>query len=142
MKPENEHLSGPGTAEGHSAAAPRGLLAVAALLCKDIRTPPFGETLMLEALSPSKGSVADAYDNALAKSTIGLYKTEAIRDGSPFFRTGPMRTLVDLETITSAWIHCYTTRLLMHRLGRVPPADAEAAYFAANHATAWAASHT
>jgi len=44
----------------------------------------------------------DALDNALAETTIGLYKTECVRDGSPF-RTGPLRTLADLEDITSAW---------------------------------------
>lgn len=47
-----------------------------------------GETLALSDLRPSIGSVGDAYDNALAETTIGLYKTEAIRDDSPF-RWGP-----------------------------------------------------
>jgi transposase InsO family protein len=66
--------------------------------------------------------VGDAYDNALAEATIGLYKTECIRDGSPF-RHGPIRTLADLEEITSAWVRWYNTSRLMHRLGRVPPAE-------------------
>ena len=47
----------------------------------------FTETLMLAGLAGSVGSVGDAYDNALAETTIGLYKTECTRDGSPF-RTG------------------------------------------------------
>lgn len=89
----------------------------------------FGETLMLEGLIPSIGSVGDAYDNALAETTIGLYKTECIRDGSPF-RTGPIRTLADLEAITAAWVHWYNTSRLMHRLGRRPPVEAEAEYYA------------
>jgi len=63
----------------------------------------FGETLMLEGLIPSIGTVGDAYDNALAETTIGLYKTECIRAGSPF-RQGPLRTLADIEKITSAWV--------------------------------------
>lgn len=88
----------------------------------------FAETLMLAGLAGSVGSVGDAYDNALAETTIGLYKTECTRDGSPF-RAGPIRTLADLEEITSAWVHWYNTARLMHRLGRRPPAEAEAGYY-------------
>jgi putative transposase len=88
----------------------------------------FAETLMLAGLAGSVGSVGDAYDNALAETTIGLYKTECIRDGSPF-RTGPITTLADLENITSAWVHWYNNHRLMHRLGRRPPAEAEASYY-------------
>jgi hypothetical protein len=43
-------------------------------------------------------------NNALAETTIGLYKTECVSEGSPF-RTAPLRTLTDLEYITSAWVH-------------------------------------
>jgi putative transposase len=89
----------------------------------------FAETLMLAGLTPSVGSVGDAYDNALAETTIGLYKTECIRDGSPV-RRGPLRTLADVEDITAAWVHWYNASRLMHRLGRRPPADAEADYYA------------
>jgi putative transposase len=100
----------------------------------------FGQTLFLEGLTPSIGSVGDAYDNALAETTIGLYKTECVRADSPF-RHGPIHTLADLEEITSAWVHWYNTRRLMHRLGRIPPAEAEAAYYAATEAATPAASH-
>ena len=89
----------------------------------------FGETLYLEGLTPSIGTVGDAYDNALAETTIGLYKTECIRDGSPF-HAGPLATLADVEHTTSAWIHWYNQQRLMHRLGRRPPAEAEADYHA------------
>jgi transposase InsO family protein len=88
----------------------------------------FAETLLLEGLAPSVGTVGDALDNALAETTVGLYKTECIRAGSPF-RAGPVRTLADLEEITSAWVHWYNTARLMHRLGRRPPAEAEAEYW-------------
>lgn len=88
----------------------------------------FAEALMLAGLAGSVGSVGDAYDNALAETTIGLYKTECTRDGSPF-RTGPIATLADLEKITSAWVHWYNTSRLMHRLGRRPPTEAEAEYY-------------
>jgi putative transposase len=89
----------------------------------------FTETLMLAGLTPSVGTVGDALDNALAETTIGLYKTECVRDGSPF-PTGPLRTLADIEDATSAWVHWYNTHRLMHRLGRRPPAEAEAEYYA------------
>ena len=89
----------------------------------------FAETLLLAGLTGSVGSVGDAYDNALAETTIGLYKTECVRPGSPF-RNGPIRTLADLEEITSAWVHWYNNERLMHRLGRKPPAEAEAGYWA------------
>ena len=88
----------------------------------------FTETLMLAGLQPSIGTVGDAYDNALAETTIGLYKTECIREGSPF-RAGPLMTLADLEEITSAWVCWYNTSRLMHRLGLRPPAEAEAQYY-------------
>jgi putative transposase len=88
----------------------------------------FAETLMLAGLAGSVGSVGDAYDNALAETTIGLYKTECTREGSPF-RNGPIGTLAHLEEATSAWVHWYNTQRLMHRLGRRPPAEAEAEYY-------------
>ncbi len=99
-----------------------------------------GETLQLAGLVPSIGSVGDAYDNALAETTIGLYKTECVREDSPF-RRGPLRTLADLEEITSAWVAWYNTSRLMHRLGRVPPAEAEAEYYA-HHSAGQPADHT
>ena len=89
----------------------------------------FAETLLLAGLTGSVGSVGDAYDNALAETTIGLYKTECVRPRSPF-RNGPLRTLADLEEITSAWAHWYNNERLMHRLGRKPSAEAEAGYWA------------
>ncbi len=73
--------------------------------------------------------VGGAYDNALAETTIGLYKTECIRDDSPF-RRGPLTGLSTLEAITADWVHWYNTSRLMHRLGRRPPAEAEADYHA------------
>jgi transposase InsO family protein len=51
---------------------------------------------MLCRLTPSVGAVGDALDNALAETTIGLYKTECVRDGSAF-RNGPMRPLAGEE---------------------------------------------
>ena len=89
----------------------------------------FAETLMLEGLAGSIGTVGDAYDNALAETTIGLYKCECVRDGSPF-RDGPLAALGDVEKITSSWVHWYNTARLMHRTGLRPPAEADAQYWA------------
>ncbi|WP_085997852.1 IS3 family transposase [Nocardia jiangxiensis] len=88
-----------------------------------------GETLLLSGMIPSIGSVGDAFDNALAETTIGLYKTEAIRDDSPF-RRGPMTRLSDVELITADWVGWYNQSRLMHRLGRKPPVEYEADYYA------------
>jgi putative transposase len=89
----------------------------------------FGEALTLAEITPSVGSVGDAYDNALAETTIGLYKTEAIRDDSPF-RNGPLTGLDDVEWVTLAWIDWYNQRRLHHRLGLIPPAEYEAQHYA------------
>lgn len=89
----------------------------------------FGETLSLSGLRPSIGSVGDAFDNALAETTIGLYKNECVRADSPF-RRGPLRNLGDVELITADYVGWYNQQRLMHRLGRVPPAEAEARYYA------------
>jgi putative transposase len=69
-----------------------------------------------------------ARDNALAETTIGLYKTEAVRDDAPF-RRGPLRLLADVELLTADWAHWYNTARLMHRLGRIPPVEYEMAYY-------------
>jgi len=89
----------------------------------------FGETLQLNGMLPSIGTVGDAFDNALAETTIGLYKHECVRPDSPF-RRGPLDRLSDLEMITADWVHWYNTRRLMHHLGRIPPVEAEANYYA------------
>ncbi len=88
-----------------------------------------GETLLLSGMVPSIGSVGDAYDNALAETTIGLYKTEAIRDDSPF-RRGPLTRLADVELLTADWVGWFNNSRLMHRLGRKPPVEYEADYYA------------
>jgi putative transposase len=66
----------------------------------------FGETLSLSGVRPSIASVGDAYDNALAETTIGLYKNECIRADSPFCR-GPLRNLADVELVTADYVAWY-----------------------------------
>ena len=95
----------------------------------------FGQHLTDAGIRPSMGSVGDAYDNALAETTIGLYKTECIQPGQPGspFHTG-LRTIGDVEAATAAWVHWYNTSRLMHRLGRRPPAEAETQHYAQHQA--------
>lgn len=90
--------------------------------------------MFLEGLIPSIGTVGDALDNALAETTIGLYKTECVRDDSPF-HSGQFQALADIEHATSAWVHWDNTARLMHRLGRIPPTEAEEIYYATDTAT-------
>lgn len=84
----------------------------------------FAESLLLAGMVPSVGSVGDAYDSALAETTIGLYKNECIRADSPL-RRGRLTSLSDVETITAHW---YNTSRLMHRLGRRAPVEHGIAY--------------
>jgi putative transposase len=70
----------------------------------------------------SVGSRGDSYDNALAESTIGLYKTELIH------RRGPWRGLDDLELATLEWVDWYNHRRLHGALDHVPPAEYEATH--------------
>ena len=131
------------TARPVNAAAQPGGRPIESTSISEVLRPPvepgqytaihYSETLMLEGLIPSIGTVGDALDNGLCETTIGLYKTECVREGSPF-RTGPIRTLTDLENSTSAWVAWYNERRLMHRLRRRPPAEAEAEYYARLHA--------
>jgi putative transposase len=70
----------------------------------------------------SVGSKGDSFDNALAETTIGLYKTELIR------RRGPWRGLDDVELATLEWVDWYNHRRLHSACDNVPPAEYEAAY--------------
>ena len=68
----------------------------------------------------SVGSRGDSYDNALAESVIGLYKTELVRP------KGPWRGLDDLEYAKLSWVDWYNHRRLFSTIGYVPPAEYEA----------------
>jgi putative transposase len=89
----------------------------------------FAETLVLEGIAASIGSVGDAYDNALAETTIGLFKTEAVGRGSPFL-AGPLRIIDDVEYATMEWVDWFNNRRLHSSLDYVPPEEYEAAYYA------------
>jgi putative transposase len=74
-------------------------------------------------IEPSVGSTGDSYDNALAESVIGLFKTEEI------YRRGPWKGLEDVEFATLEWVAWYNDRRLLEPLGYVPPAEFERAYY-------------
>lgn len=88
----------------------------------------FTDTLDLEGLLASIGSVGDTYDNAVAESVFGLYKNEAIRADSPF-RTGPLRTIVDVEEVTLNWVTWFNHQRLHTAISDRPPIDAEKDYY-------------
>ena len=76
------------------------------------------------AIQPSVGSVGDSYDNALAETIIGLFKAEVIH------RLGPWKTADAVEWETLKWVDWFNNRRLLSSIGHVPPAEAEAAYYA------------
>jgi putative transposase len=76
----------------------------------------------------SIGSVGDSYDNALAESAIGLYKTECVR------HEGPWRGVDDLELATLSWVHWFNETRLHGSIGHVPPIEYEAEYYRQNTA--------
>ncbi len=89
----------------------------------------FTETLALEGLSASIGSVGDAYDNAAAETVFGLFKNEAIATGSPF-RTGPLRHLADVEELTVNYVHWYNNDRLHSELDYLSPEEYEQVFYA------------
>jgi len=84
----------------------------------------YTERLLEAGIEPSVGSVGDSYDNALAETVIGLFKTEVIR------RRGPWRSLEAVEYATLEWVDWYNNRRLLEPIGNMPPAEAEACYYA------------
>jgi putative transposase len=82
----------------------------------------YGAELVAAGIAPSVGSVGDSYDNALAESIIGLYKTEVID------HLGPWETPAQVEAATSEWASWYNTARVMRRTGGRPPAEYEQAW--------------
>jgi putative transposase len=84
----------------------------------------YTERLAAAGIEPSVGSVGDSYDNALAETINGLYKAEVIH------RRGPWRTFEAVEFATLEWVDWFNKRRLLEPIGNIPPAEAEAAYYA------------
>jgi putative transposase len=83
----------------------------------------YSERLADAGIEPSVGTVGDSYDNALAETVIGLFKTEVINRQS-------WRSREEVELATLDWVDWYNHRRLLEPLGYIPPAEVEAAYYA------------
>jgi transposase InsO family protein len=90
----------------------------------------YTERLAEAGIEPSVGSVGDSYDNAMAESVIGLYKTEVIR------KRGPWRNLEAVEFATLEWVDWFNNRRLLQPIGNTPPVELEMAYYKAQQAPA------
>jgi putative transposase len=104
-----------------------GLPAGAGLICHNdagsqYLSFAFTQRLIDAGVDASVGSVGDAYDNALAETTIGLFKTEKIR------REGPWKTLADVELATLEWVDWFNNARLHSACGRLSPAQFEQQY--------------
>jgi len=85
----------------------------------------YTERLAEAGIEPSVGNLGDSYDNALAETIIGLYKTEVIR------QRGPWRNLESVEFATLEWVDWYNRRRLLEPIGHIPPVEFEEAYYQA-----------
>jgi len=83
----------------------------------------YSDRLRDAGIESSVGSVGDSYDNALAESINGLYKTEVIR------KNGPWRGLEEVEFATLTWVDWFNHRRLLEPIGYVPPAEFEKAFY-------------
>ena len=84
----------------------------------------YTDRLAEAGIEPSVGSVGDAYDNALAETINGLYKTEVIR------RRSSSKTAEEVELETLKWVDWFNNRRLLEPIGHIPPAEAEHNYYA------------
>jgi putative transposase len=84
----------------------------------------FTERLAETGIQPSVGAVGSSYDNALAETINGLYKTELIKPRKPW------RTIEEVELATAEWVHWFNHQRLYEYCGDIPPAELEAAYYA------------
>src|SRR5512143_1126607 len=84
----------------------------------------YTERLAEAGIEPSVGSVGDSYDNALAETVIGLFKTEVVH------RRRPWRSFEAVEFATLEWVDWFNNRRLLEPIGNLPPAEAEARYYA------------
>jgi len=81
------------------------------------------EKLSEVGIDASVGSVGDSYDNALAETINGLYKTEIIR------RRGPWKTIAEVEYATLEWVDWFNNRRILEPIGNIPPAEYELMYY-------------
>ena len=82
----------------------------------------YTERLALAGIEPSVGSRGDSYDNALAETIIGLYKTELIE------LRGPWTRFEDVELATLEWVWWFNNHRLLTSIGDIPPTEYEEQY--------------
>lgn len=83
----------------------------------------YTERLAEAGIEASVGMVGDSYDNALAETINGLYKSELI------YHRGPWRSQQAVELATLEWVDWFNNRRLLGPIGDIPPAEAEQAYY-------------
>jgi len=83
----------------------------------------YTERLAEAIIEASVGNVESGYDNALAETINGLYKTDVIR------KRGPWKNLEALEHATLEWVHWFNNLRLLEPIGNIPPAELEKGYY-------------
>ena len=83
----------------------------------------YTERLAEAGIESSVGSVGDSYDNALAETINGLYKTEVIR------KRGPWKNIDEVEYATLEWVDWFNNRRILEPIGNIPPAEYELMYY-------------
>jgi transposase InsO family protein len=87
------------------------------------RSIRYTERLAEVGIEPSVGSIGDSYDNALAETINGLFKTEVIHPN------GPWRNLEEVEFATLEWVDWFNNRRLLGPIGDIPPVEFEQMYY-------------
>jgi transposase InsO family protein len=116
----------------HARQANRGLIHHSERGCQYLSIR-YTERLAEVGIEASVGSVGDSYDNALAETLIGLYKTAVSH------ARGPWRTHDAVEYATLEWVDWFNHRRRLESIGNVPPAEYEQAYYRLNESQAMAA---
>ena len=93
----------------------------------------YTERLAEVGIASSVGSTGDSYDNAMAESIIGLFKTESI------WPRGPWKNIDEVEYATLEWVDWYNNKRLLGPIGDIPPVEFEAAYYEQQNGQAMAA---
>jgi transposase InsO family protein len=83
----------------------------------------YSDKLIEAGIDASVGSVGDSYDNALAETINGLYKTEVIR------HRGPWKNMDEVEYATLDWVDWFNNRRILEPIGNIPPAEYELMYY-------------
>ena len=96
----------------------------------------YTERLAEMGIAASVGSAGDAYDNAMAETINGLYKSEVI------WKQGPWRSREAVEHATLTWVHWFNMKRLLEPIGNIPPAEFEKSYYDARELLPVAAGHT